>query len=102
MESAYKTAMNNYKQGGNNEIVIATDGVFRVSEKDRIAKQVQKIKRKKIVLSVVGIKTREYAGKTLRKMAEDAGGAYLKIEKFEDSENALIEEIRRAARLHAQ
>ena len=85
LKQAYKLAKSAFISKGNNRVYIATDGVFKVSEEEAINKMVKKFARKKIYLSVLGIKGTEYTKKKMSELADLGRGEFLALEDFDHS-----------------
>ncbi|MEJ0056748.1 MAG: VWA domain-containing protein [Bacteroidota bacterium] len=73
---AYKTANNNFIEGGNNKIIMATDGEFNTGES--LYRLVEK-NSSKIVLSVFDFSQLPDPLKGIQQMAEKGNGNYVKV-----------------------
>ncbi len=96
LQTAYDVAEQNLIPGGNNQIIIATDGVFNgpnYSESDLYTLVKQKAK-DGVILSVVGFGQDEDALKMMRKMAEKGSGSFIQIPDAQAANKILIEEIK--------
>lgn len=96
LTKAYETALRNFLQNGNNEVIIATDGEFKsadYSEKE-LTLLIRGNLQMGISLSVVGFGTDSDARKSIKKMASLGNGNYIHISKESDIESILIEEIK--------
>lgn len=90
LQLGYEYTNQNFIEDGNNEIVLVTDGRFRLSEKDRqrIADNPQ------IILSTVGLGGNKEALKNLRKLARQSRGSFIRIGNEESGTEALLEEVK--------
>jgi len=87
---AYKVADENYIRGGNNRIILATDGEFALSEETR--QLIEKFSREDIFLSVFNFGKGAGASKALERLADLGKGNYNYISK----ENVDLKLIREA------
>jgi Ca-activated chloride channel family protein len=95
VKKAYELAENAFLADGNNQVILATDGVFRVSAKDK--KMIEKFAttpEKKIILSVTGFGDQEDALNMLKGLSELGKGSFIHIQNEKESLNALLEEIK--------
>jgi Ca-activated chloride channel homolog len=90
LKLAYRTADENYIRGGNNRIVLATDGEFPVS--DQIKKHIEEFSAQDIFLSIFNFGKSPHAIETLGRLAELGKGNYVAISK----ENLQVKLIREA------
>jgi Mg-chelatase subunit ChlD len=95
--AAYKTAINNFVQKGNNRIILASDGIFTSGEKDyqKMQEQIEQGLDKNIVLSVFcyGKNTPYVTGK-LKKLTSSGHGNFATITSLEDGKMYMIEEAK--------
>tara|TARA_B110000211_G_C14068373_1_gene548755 strand:+ start:240 stop:1628 length:1389 start_codon:yes stop_codon:yes gene_type:complete len=99
MKLAYKQAKRNYIEGGNNQVIMATDGKFNrgATNLDRL---VTKNFQRGIGITVLGIKNKPENAEEMQSISNLGGGNYLVIESYEDSKQLLINEIKRTSRLN--
>lgn len=95
LKKAYKMAQSNFIEGGNNQIIMSTDGEFSNlgGTADELEKLVAENKTKGIVLSVVGFGKKKYALQTMEKLATTGGGSYTYIATRTDGIDALLNEV---------
>jgi Ca-activated chloride channel family protein len=98
MNLAYSKACHAFIPDGNNQIIMATDGVFNMGE-ENVNKLARKFKKKGVTVSVIGIKNREFHEASMKQLSEDGGGNYVNIENFEQAQATLIEEIKSQSRI---
>ncbi len=88
---AYKVADENYIRGGNNRIILATDGEFGLNDETRLL--IEKFSKEDIFLSVFNFGKGSGASKALEKLADLGKGNYKYISK-ENVELQLIREVK--------
>jgi secreted protein with Ig-like and vWFA domain len=91
LKLAYKVADENYLRGGNNRIILATDGEFPVNEE--IRKSIEKFSKEDIFLTVFNFGKQNNASQNLKKLSELGKGNYTYINK-ENAEFTLIREAK--------
>lgn len=99
MNLAYSKACNAFIPDGNNQIIMATDGVFNMGE-ENVNKLAKKFHKKGVTVSVIGIKNRDFHMESMEQLSEDGGGNYVNIENFEQAQATLINEIKSQSRRH--
>lgn len=97
LDIAYKTALKNFVQQGNNRIVLASDGIFTSGEKDY--KKMQQViasgLEKKITLSVFCFgKNTEYVNVKLKKLTVSGNGNFATITNLEEAKQHMLEEAK--------
>ena len=96
LETAYESLEKQLIQGGNNQLIIATDGKFnssKFSEKDAI-QMVKDNSNKGIVLSIIGFGEDKEAARLMNKLADLGDGSFLQVKDNEDPTDLLAEEIK--------
>lgn len=96
MEAAYESLEKQLITGGNNQLIIATDGKFnssKFSEKDAV-QMVKDNSDKGIVLSIIGFGDDKEAGRLMKKLANMGQGSFLQVKDNEDPTELLAEEIK--------
>jgi len=104
MFTAYQFAQENFIQGGNNEIILATDGLFNsreISEKDLYEKAAFEYGQG-VSMSVVGFGKKKEARKFMQTIAKNGGGNFIEINSAQDANSALLKEIMTKARIVGQ
>lgn len=94
LKKAYSTAKSAYIPKGNNRVYIATDGVFKVSEVQSIDKLVKKNTRRKVYLSILGIKGTPYTKKKMAELAGLGNGEFVAMEEFSVAADQLKELVK--------
>lgn len=83
----------NYIEGGNNQMILATDGKFNFYSEDE-KKFVSKQEKTPVVMSVIGFGDDREAIKNLKEIAEKGKGSFIHIKKRSNCEALLMEEIK--------
>jgi Ca-activated chloride channel homolog len=94
---AYAALKSAQIEGGNNQLIVITDGAFKVEDELKIEKQVKKATRKTFTTSVVAIKSNSHAKEKLQALSSFGNGSFLLIESEEDAKETLIEELKKQA-----
>lgn len=100
MKEAYAQLGQTWVEGGNNQLILVTDGMFTSSsftEKDATDMAADNAK-KGIILSVVGFQNEEDGGKMMKRIARRGNGSYLQIDGADDPVGVLAEEIKMRSR----
>jgi len=92
MKLAYKKACEAFIHGGNNQIIMTTDGGFNRGKGStkRLAKS---FARKDVKMSVVGIKNTYRHEQSMREVAASGSGHFVAIKNYDDAKIALKQEI---------
>ncbi len=94
IQLAYKVALDNFIRGGNNRVVLATDGDFNVglTSDNELVKLVEDKRRSGIFLSVLGFGTGNTNDSMMEKLADKGNGNYAYIDSQEEARKALGEQ----------
>lgn len=99
LQLAHDVVFDNYITDGNNQLIIATDGSFSLTEKDLNLFRDGTANNKPLTVLVIGFGKNKDAQKGLREMARKFQGSYTLIRKDqEESNRALLEEIKKNSR----
>ena len=95
MEMAYEIAAENFIEGGNNRVIMATDGDLNVgiSDPDDLEKFIEEKKESGIYLSVLGFGTGNYKDDKLERLADCGNGNYSYIDSLSEAKKVLVEEM---------
>ncbi len=93
MKLAYNKACNAFIEGGNNEIIITTDGDFNKGD-ENVHRLAKKYKKKGVKISVIGIKSKSMAETSMKALAKNGGGNFIPINSYESALNSLVNEIK--------
>ncbi|MFZ5553945.1 MAG: VWA domain-containing protein, partial [Bacteroidota bacterium] len=97
MKKAYELAMAHFITGGNNMVIMATDGAFNLYTTD-VVPMVKKYFKKGIHTSVAGIKNTERDAANMIEIATQGRGRYVAINNLEQAMTSLTEEVKTASR----
>lgn len=92
---AYSTARANLIKGGNNRVILATDGDFNVGVTDEssLVKLVQTQAKSGVYLSVLGYGMGNLKDSTLEKLADKGNGNYAYIDTLKEARKVLVREM---------
>ncbi len=95
IQRAYKLAEANYIKGGNNRVILATDGDLNIgiSEPDELEKFISKKKDKGVFLSVLGFGTGNIKDNNMEALADNGNGNYSYIDSLFEAKKVLVEEM---------
>jgi Mg-chelatase subunit ChlD len=95
IQVAYENAKREFISGGNNQVILATDGVFRISGKDRkMIINAASSTTEKINLSVLGFGEDKQALAMLEEFTRIGAGNMIEVSKKSQAERAIIDEIK--------
>lgn len=95
IETAYGLAEKHFIQGGNNRVILATDGDLNVgitSEGD-LTRLIQDKKESGIFLSVLGFGTGNIKDNKMEAMADNGNGQYAYVDSIAEARKVLVEEM---------
>ncbi len=100
MKKAYRVAESNFIPGGNNQIILATDGAFSSlgEEEGELNKLIANGLHDGISLSILGFGAKKYALQAMEKFAKAGNGSYLQIKDKAGANAVLEEEIKARSR----
>jgi Ca-activated chloride channel family protein len=92
---AYKIAQENLMKGGNNRVILATDGDFNVgaSSDDDMEKLIEKERESGISLSVLGFGMGNYKDSKMETLADKGNGNYAYIDNITEARKTLVSEF---------
>ena len=95
INKAYKLAEENYIEGGNNRVILATDGDLNVgvSSAEELTSLVEQKRETGIALSVLGFGTGNLKDDRLEALADNGNGNYSYIDSLEEAERVLVTEM---------
>ncbi len=93
--SAYKLAEENFIEGGNNRVILATDGDLNVglTSESELTDLISKKKESGVYLSVLGFGTGNYSDTNLEALADKGNGNYSYIDSEREAKKVLVEEL---------
>lgn len=92
--ASYQAIRKAFIKGGNNQLMVVTDGVFQPQDQADINKLVKRSARKNITTSIVGIQCVSFAELKLSEVCVLGHGSFLVLNTREDL-NLLIEELKK-------
>ena len=92
---AYSLAKENFKEGGNNRVIIATDGDFNVGESSNAAMErlVEDKRKDGIFLTVLGYGMGNYKDSKMETLADKGNGNYSYIDNISEARKVLVNEF---------
>ncbi|WP_354669346.1 vWA domain-containing protein [Flavobacterium johnsoniae] len=96
IELAYKLAQENFIKGGNNRVVIATDGDFNVgaSSDDDMLKLIEQKRESGVFLTVLGFGMGNYKDSKMEILADKGNGNYAYIDNIQEANRFLGKEFK--------
>ena len=95
IQTAYELVKKHFIEGGNNRILLATDGDLNigVSDEGSLTRLVEEKRREGAFLSVLGFGSGNYKDQKLEALADHGNGNYAYIDTIHEARKALVEEI---------
>lgn len=92
---AYQTAKENFIKGGNNRIILATDGDFNVgiSSDDELVSLIEKERKSGVFLSVLGYGMGNYKDNKMQQLADKGNGNHSYIDNISEARKVLVSEF---------
>ena len=92
---AYEVAARNFVEGGNNRILLATDGDFNVgvSSDAELVRLVEEKRKGGVFLSVLGFGMGNYKDSKMEQIADKGNGNYAYIDNIREARKVLVEEM---------
>ncbi len=95
IQKAYKLAEANFIEGGNNRIILATDGDLNVgvSEPDELERLIEDKRDSGVYLSVLGFGTGNLKDNNMERLADCGNGNYAYIDSLFEAKKVMVEEM---------
>lgn len=95
IERAYEIAKKYYIRGGNNRVILATDGDFNVgiSSEGELTRLIEKKRKEGISLSVLGFGTGNIKDNKMEALADNGNGNYAYIDSVMEAKKVLVNEM---------
>ena len=95
IQLAYKIAKENYIDGGNNRVILATDGDFNigVSSTSEMTRLIEEKREEGIFVTVLGFGMGNYKDNRLEQIANKGNGTYYYIDTIKEAKKVLVEEL---------
>ncbi|PCI35153.1 MAG: hypothetical protein COB53_11250 [Elusimicrobia bacterium] len=92
---AYKVANENFRKGGNNRVILATDGDFNVglSSDSELITMIEKKRAQGVFLTVLGFGRGNYQDAKMEKLANKGNGNYAYIDTLKEANKVLVSEM---------
>lgn len=98
IKRAIQLGNSNFIEGGNNQIILATDGAFDIGERNEsLRRKIKNTSKQGLRISVLGIKNAKWTNKSLKEIVELGQGNYLKINSHKDV-TKVLEEVKKQSR----
>lgn len=95
IQTAYALAEKNFLSGGNNRVILATDGDFNVgvSSNQELGRLITQKRESGIYLSILGFGTGNIRDDLMETLSKDGNGNYSYIDSLSTANKALVEEM---------
>jgi Ca-activated chloride channel homolog len=95
IELAYKVARDNFITGGNNRVILGTDGDFNVGLKsvEELQRFIEEKRRTGIFLSVVGVGPGTYQDEMMETLADKGNGNYAYLDSLKEAEKVFKRDL---------
>lgn len=92
---AYKTAKDNFAKGGNNRVILCTDGDFNVgvSSDDDMVRLIEEERKSGVFLTVLGYGMGNYQDAKMQKLADKGNGNHAYIDGISEAKKVLVNEF---------
>ncbi|MEO7925058.1 MAG: von Willebrand factor type A domain-containing protein [Chitinophagaceae bacterium] len=92
---AYKTAKENFVKGGNNRVILCTDGDFNVgvSSNDELVTMVEEERKSGVFLTVLGYGMGNYQDSKMQQLADKGNGNHAYIDGISEAKKVLVNEF---------
>ena len=92
---AYKVARESFVEGGNNRVILATDGDFNVgvSSDGELERLIEEKRRQRIFLTVLGFGTGNVKDSKMELLADKGNGNYAYIDTIHEARKVLVREL---------
>jgi Ca-activated chloride channel homolog len=92
---AYQAAKQSFIKGGNNRVILATDGDFNVgiSNDDELVRLIEEKRKSGVYLSVLGFGTGNIKDAKMEQLADKGNGNYFYIDNINEARKVLVEKM---------
>jgi Ca-activated chloride channel family protein len=92
---AYQTARQNFVKGGNNRVILCTDGDFNVgmSSDDELVRLIEKERESGVFLTVLGFGSGNYQDAKMQKLADKGNGNHAYIDQISEAKKVFVNEF---------
>lgn len=95
IQLAYKIAKQNFMKGGNNRIILCTDGDFNVgiSSNDGLQKLIEEERKSGVFLSILGYGMGNYKDSKMQTLSQAGNGNHAYIDNLQEANKVLVNEF---------
>ncbi len=95
IQLAYKTAKENFVKGGNNRVILATDGDFNIgaSSDAEMVRMIEEKRESGIFLTVLGFGMGNYKDNKMQQLADKGNGNHAYIDDISEAKKVLVSEF---------
>jgi Ca-activated chloride channel family protein len=95
IQLAYKVAKEQFKKGGNNRVILCTDGDFNVgmSSDDDMERLIEQERKSGVFLTVLGYGMGNYKDNKMQKLADKGNGNHAYIDGMNEAKKVLVNEF---------
>ena len=95
IRSAYKLAENTFIKGGNNRIILATDGDFNIGQTDEkeLEELIAKERQTGVYLTCLGVGMGNYKDSKIEVLAKKGNGNFAYLDDIREAEKVLVTEF---------
>jgi Ca-activated chloride channel family protein len=95
IELAYQMAKENFIEGGNNRVILATDGDFNVgpSSDAELVRLIEQKRDEGIFLTILGFGTGNYKDSKMEQLADKGNGNYAYLDNIREAKKVLVSEL---------
>lgn len=95
LETAYELATENFVEGGNNRVILATDGDFNVgpSTPEQLTDLIEEHAKSGVYVSVLGFGMGNLKDVTMEAIADHGNGNYAYVDTIEEARKVLVDEF---------
>lgn len=95
IEMAYEIAEKNFKEKGNNRVILATDGDFNVgiTDQDELVKLIEQKREKDIFLSVLGVGQGNLHDGQMEQIADHGNGNYFFLDNVLEAKRVMVNDL---------
>ncbi|MCG8332082.1 MAG: von Willebrand factor type A domain-containing protein [Chitinophagales bacterium] len=95
IQLAYKTAREHFIEGGNNRVILATDGDFNIgaSSDAELVRMIEKERESGVFLTVLGFGMGNYKDNKMQQLADKGNGNHAYIDDISEAQKVLVSEF---------
>lgn len=96
IEKAYEIALDNYIEGGNNRVIIASDGDMNlgVTSNSELVDLIKEKKESGVFLTTLGYGSGNYSDSNMESIADAGNGNYYYIDCLDEAKHVLVEKLK--------